>query len=218
MAKKKKASKVKVAPMSSEEMKQNIIRCAKQEFAQHGFQGANLKDVAKCAGTAGSLINYHFKDKAGLFKSCTEVFARTRMGTITRILDAEPNSYEEFKTRIELFVEEMITSYMEDPNGFNIIRNEVRAENPVALEIFEATFLHSFNHVCAFFEKAQKNGLVDKKLEVIIISKMLFQMTCESAQNDHLGKKYFNMTIHQEEWRKKLAVHIVHVFMNGVTV
>lgn len=216
MAKKKRTSKVKVAPLSSEEVKHKMLSCAKQEFACYGYQGANLKDIAKCANVAGSLINYHYKDKAGLFKACMEIFAKTRMEAVNRILQAEPKSPEEMQTRIELFVEEMLLSYMEDPNGFNIIRSEVRAENPVALELFQGTFLQSFKNACAFIATAQENGLIDKKWDPLIMAKLLFTLTCESAQNDHLGKKFFNVSVYEESWRKKLAAHIVHVFMNGV--
>lgn len=216
MAKKKSKSKVKVPALSSEEIKSTILRCAKQEFANHSYQGANLRDIAKCANVAGSLINYHYKDKAGLFKACTELFAKARMDAINRILNADPKSAGEMKTRIELFVEEMFLSYIEDPDGFNIIRNEVRAENPVALEMFRDTFMQSFNNACTFIDKAKANGVISQSWDTMITAKLLFTLCCECNNNDHLGKKFFNVTVHDESWRKKLAEHVVAVFMNGV--
>lgn len=217
MAKKKKMSKVKVPALSSEELKLSILRCAKQEFASHGYQGANLRDIAKCAGVAGSLINYHYKDKAGIFKACTELFAKARMDAVNRILNADPKTADEMKTRIELFVEEMFLSYIEDPNGFNMIQTEVRAENPVAMEMFKDTFMQTFNNACTFFDKAKANGVIGAQWDTLITAKLLFTLACESTNKDHIGKKFFNVTVYDEVWRKKLSEHIVAVFMNGVT-
>lgn len=200
----------------SDEIKSKIMTCAKQQFAQYGFQGTNLKDIAKCAGIANSLINYHYSSKEGVFKACMELFAKSRVEAINRILIAEPKTREEMQTRIELFVDEMILSYLDDPDGFDIIRSEIKANNELAIELFSATFLQSFNNACNFIKNAQNNDLIDKKWVPIIMAKLLFTLTCESVKNDHLGARFFNVTAHDEKWRKKLASHIVHVFMNGV--
>lgn len=216
MAKKKKTSKVKVAPLSSEEVKNNILKCAKQEFALRGVHGANLKDIAKCANVAGSLINYHYKGKDGLFKACTEIFAVRRLDAINRILLAEPKSRQEMLTRIELFVEEILISFVDDPNGFQIVNHEVKAGNPVAIELFRETFLGSFANAIHFFEKAKINGLIDESRDPLIVASLLFSLTCETARSDHLGELFFNVTLKNEQRRKLVADHIVSMFMNGV--
>ncbi|MCC6137831.1 MAG: helix-turn-helix transcriptional regulator [Bdellovibrionaceae bacterium] len=216
MAKKKASSKPKSSHLSSDDIKSNIVVCAKKEFALHGYQGTNLKDVASCAGVAGSLINYHYKDKEGLFKACVEIFAKTRMDSINRILQAEPKSREEMQTRIELFVEEMMLSFVDDPHGFEIISSEIQAENPLALDLFRETFLQSFKNACIFFGKAIENNLIDSSRDPLIMASLLFSVSCENAKNDHLGKMFFNVTITDESWRKKVINHIVSLFMNGV--
>src|SRR3989344_1408519 len=87
---------------SSEELKFRITEVARKHFAMHGMNGASLKDIAAEAQVAGSLINYHFKDKEGLFRACIEPFARGRMEAIQRIL-SEPQNRDELKVRLELF-------------------------------------------------------------------------------------------------------------------
>lgn len=216
MAKKKKTSKTKVASLSSEEVKNNILRCAKQEFAVRGVQGANLKDIAHCAGVAGSLITYHYKGKDGLFKSCIESFAIRRIEAINRLLNAEPKSREEMQTRIELFVEELLLSFVADPDGFHIVNQEAKSGNPVAIEIFRETFLGSFENAIRFFAKAKEHGVIDASRDPLIIASLLFSLTCETARNDHLGELFYNVTIKDENRRKLVAEHIVSTFMNGV--
>lgn len=199
----------------SEDIKERILDCAKTQFAKNGYHGANLKDIAVCAGVAGSLINYHFHNKEDLFKATIELFAKDRMEAINRLLSL-PENREEMKVRIEIFVDEMLRSYTMDPSGFEIIHQEVKAQNPIVMKVFKETFLVAFKQVCLFFEKAQQKDLVDKKHDPFIISMLLFSATCDTAQNNHLGKQFFNLSLEDELWRKKVSQHIVDLFMMGV--
>lgn len=48
--------------------RQNIIDAAQQEFAQRGYDGAGLREIAKNAGINVALINRYFGSKEGLFE------------------------------------------------------------------------------------------------------------------------------------------------------
>lgn len=50
-----------------------ILDCAEARFAEHGFNGVTLNDVAAEAGVDASLMRYYFGDKKQLFKA---VFGR----------------------------------------------------------------------------------------------------------------------------------------------
>jgi AcrR family transcriptional regulator len=49
--------------------RENIIAAALTEFATHGFQGVSTRTVAARAGVQHPLVNYHFKDKEGLWRA-----------------------------------------------------------------------------------------------------------------------------------------------------
>jgi len=201
--------------VSAKEPSEAILTIARKHFSQHGFQGASLKDIAHEAKVAGSLINYHFKDKAGLFKACCEAYARSRTEAIVRLL-SEPKSREDLRVRIELFVEEMISSILADPHGFEMVDREMRAGNPMILELFQSTMMQAFLAVVQFFGQAQQNGLLQEGVEPMIIAGLLFTATCETARKDFLAKKFFNFSLEQPEWRKQYSQHIVNLFLNGV--
>jgi AcrR family transcriptional regulator len=174
-----------------------------------------LKDVAQEAKVAGSLINYHFESKEGLFKTCIESFAKRRMEAITRIL-GEARNYDEMRVRIELFVGEMLASIVEDPYGFEILDREIKAGHPMALKIFEETLLVAFKSVVAFFKQAQSRGLLKSDLEPILVATLLFSSTCDAARKDVLAKKFFNVSFADPSWRKTFVQHVVTLFMSGV--
>jgi AcrR family transcriptional regulator len=201
--------------LSSEELKTKVIQIACRHFSMHGFNGVSLKDIAKEAGINASLINYHFKDKAGLFMACTETFARDRMAAIKRIL-GEPRNRDEVRVRIELFVQEMLASIAADPYSFEIIDREMRAGNPAVIKLFQETSLVAFNSVVGFFKEAQTRGLLREDVDPMLAASLLFSCACDSARKEVIAKRFFNLSFGQPEFRRKFAQTVVGLFMNGV--
>lgn len=205
----------KKSEQTSEEIRASIMASARKHFAMHGFQGASLKDVAGEAGVANSLINYHFGDKEGLFHACMEPFARGRMEAILRIL-GEPRSRDEIRVRIEIFVEEMMVSFINDPYSFEIVDREIRAGSPVILKIFESTMLLAFKAVVEFFARAKENDLLKAEADPLISSIILFTSCCDAVRKDVLGQKFLGVSFRDASFRKKYAEHVVQMFTSWV--
>lgn len=208
-------SKGKKPDASSEEVRAAIVDTARKHFAMHGFNGAALKDIASETGIASSLINYHFKDKEGLFKECIEPFARGRMEAISRIM-SEPNSPEELKVRIQLFVQEMQSAILSDILIFETIDRELRSANPVALKVFEETMLLAFRNVASFFSQAQENGLIGSSKNPVILASVLFTSTCDAVRKEFLAKRFFNLSFMDGEFSRQYATQVADLFINGV--
>lgn len=201
--------------MTSEEIKAKIISVACQHFARFGLSGTSLKDIAKEAEVAGSLINYHFKDKDGLFKACVVPFAHDRRDAIKRIL-SDPQTAEDMRVRIELFVEEMQSAILKDVSVFEIIDREMRANNPMILELFKDVMFSNFLLVQQFFSRAIESKLIRDGLDPVILATLLFTMTCDSARKDHIGKKFLGITLEDPHRRRKFAQHVSDLFLKGV--
>lgn len=197
------------------DIKEKIILSARKHFAKYGLQGASLKDIAEEAGVASSLINYHFTDRDGLFRACIESFAKTRVHTMNRLV-SEAESSEDLRVRLQLFVEEMITSHIDDPEGFEIIQREACSGNPQIMKAFEENMLGAFSNVVKFFAAAQKKNLIRENLDPLILSMMLFSSICDLVRKDHLGKTFYKVSLHDESWRKKVSTQIASVFIQGV--
>lgn len=54
---------------SVEETRAAILAAALKLFAERGFEGAALRDIAAAAGVEHSLVRYHFTDKSTLWRS-----------------------------------------------------------------------------------------------------------------------------------------------------
>ncbi len=63
--------------------KEEILSAAEEEFARHGYEGANILRIAKHVNVTHVLIYYHFKSKENLF---TQVLQRKIDGFIQSVL------------------------------------------------------------------------------------------------------------------------------------
>lgn len=64
---------------------ERILDAAEQLFAQYGYHGVTLKDVAKQVGVSSTLIHYHFAGKESIFEA---VWARKAPLSVQARLDA----------------------------------------------------------------------------------------------------------------------------------
>jgi len=51
-----------------EQTRHHLIEAAQSLFAEHGFRGASIRDIASVAGTNIAAINYHFGNKENLYR------------------------------------------------------------------------------------------------------------------------------------------------------
>jgi AcrR family transcriptional regulator len=59
-------------PLWDEGTKRRLIMAAGEVFAQHGFRAATIREICKRAGASISAVNYHFRDKEGLYEAVFE--------------------------------------------------------------------------------------------------------------------------------------------------
>ena len=58
--------------MASLETRERIIATAARLFAQYGYHGVSLRQIAKETGVQASLAQYHFKNKESVFRAVFE--------------------------------------------------------------------------------------------------------------------------------------------------
>ena len=74
--------------MKNESKKENarskILACAANIFAEKGFDGARVDEIAKMAGVPKSLIYYHFKSKEEIY----DVLSLEFLNSYEQLIDA----------------------------------------------------------------------------------------------------------------------------------
>jgi AcrR family transcriptional regulator len=201
---------------ASHQAKERLLESALRLFAMHGFDGTSVRDIAEAASLNLSLISYYFDGKAGLYRACIEGFGRTRSEKARALLFKQADSYDEFRVRIELLIEEMITFQIENPYPCQMIQREIDEGLPRARDIFEDTLLKTYGLLVVFIRTAQDNGFVDKSVDPMIVTSYLQGSIFHIARTDNIRKQFFSASITDPEVKKKHIDQLVHLFFNGI--
>jgi AcrR family transcriptional regulator len=95
---------------SSEDTKARLIEAAGEEFAQHGFRAATVRQICKRARTNIGSVNYHFRDKRGLYIAAFEHTSQLAMTKYPPDLGLSQEATPE--ERLQAFIRSFLMSLM----------------------------------------------------------------------------------------------------------
>jgi AcrR family transcriptional regulator len=91
------------------ESAQRILKSAREEFAQHGFEGATIRSIAARAGVHASLVMQHYGSKASLFASAVELPKSDNRTASEHILDVLDVRLTDLPPETRALVRSMLT-------------------------------------------------------------------------------------------------------------
>ena len=215
MTKKKLLKTSKPSVAEQEDTRDALMSAAKALFARKGFDGTTVKDIADQAGVNISLISYHFKGKEGLYKACLEQFGMNRLEAAQRMLQPA-QTIEEFKLRLELFIEDILIWFQQEPDLCQMVQRESDLGLPVAEDIFERTFLKMYMTFLALIKAGQQKKFLRSDLDAQVIASMSFGGLVSMAQKRDLTEKYFGTSIKDPNFRKKIKTQITILMLEGL--
>jgi TetR/AcrR family transcriptional regulator len=78
---------------AAERTKEDIIKAALSEFAERGFEGSSLRDMAGRAGTTHGLLRHHFGSKENVFRAVVDyavnIYGREQLPIIHSLSEAD---------------------------------------------------------------------------------------------------------------------------------
>lgn len=201
-------------PQTPQDSDERLLKAATTLFAKNGYAGTSVKDIADEAGVNVSLVSYHFGGKEGLYRACIEPFAKSRVQSSERFLKPA-TTLEEFQIRLGLFLEDLIMTHVNNPEVTAIVHRNFDMESPKTDDIFQNLFLRSFSILVEFFSNGQKHKIIDAKLDPRQMAGLTFGSVLQTARMDSVGKKYFGLSITNEEHRRRLIEHAVRAATTG---
>ena len=118
--------------------REKLIRSAETLFAERGFDGVSVRDIAKAAGVNSALVGYYFRSKKGLlsevYRLHCEPLKRERERLLTRFT-ASPSGFTLEKV-IEAFIRPSlaVSTDKNGRSGFTRLRAILSAENSTLLD------------------------------------------------------------------------------------
>jgi len=71
-----------------------IVAAARRLFAQRGFAGTSMREIAAAAGVSKAAIYHHFRDKDRLYRTLLGEAVRTLTAAMSRVFDDGPASVQ----------------------------------------------------------------------------------------------------------------------------
>lgn len=195
--------------------KEALLSAAKVLFAEKNFEGVSVREIAEKAGVNIALVSYHFKNKDGLYKECLKEFGLSKL-KISREILTPPQTKEELKIRLEIFMRNMLSTFTTDMHSAKILVREMDLDRvafrPVIKEYIEPIF-----YTCvSFFEAAIKNKIVSKKLDPMFISYTIFSTLCHAANSEKPMKRNLGHNVQDPKIQETIVQHVVHIVTEGV--
>ena len=194
--------------MADNDCRTNLIETATPLFAEKGFHGVSVRELAKAAGINLSMISYYFGGKEGLYAEVlNEQFTTLRRLAEIRTMDADP--LEKF----ELYVRATVARYRKNPYLLRFYTSELTNPTPCfesivkpaikgVVQILQETFTEGLSH------EQFREGLDPTDTVLALAGMINFYFLLEPATAEVVD--------HAPERDEKLIQHIMDIFTRGI--
>jgi AcrR family transcriptional regulator len=142
-------------PRDTEAKLQHILRIASQVFAQHGFEGASMRDISRATGISLAGLYYYFENKQHLLyliQSRTFTF-------VVESLHSRLRGVHEPTERLRLLVLNHIEYFLSHPNEMKVLSHEEDALGDPYKEKVEAIKRRYYALAREIFDALAAEGL-----------------------------------------------------------
>lgn len=99
------------AGTATEQTRERLLNAAREEFSQHGFQGATVREICRRAEANVAAVNYHFGSKDGLLAEALNFAPLKAMQLANIKADEDP------EVRLRLFIRDFMLMLLDETNG-----------------------------------------------------------------------------------------------------
>jgi len=201
--------------MDFSEKQIQIIETAEALFADRGYDGISVRDIADEAGVNVAMISYYFGSKEKLMEAIFEL----RLGTMqmrveTLIKDDSMTPLQ----KMNLLIDEHIDRVMHKQCFHKVMYTvQLTNKNPAILKAANALKLRSAKLVSELIKEGQKKGAFKKKVDVILMLNTMVGTVSSTMMSLPYYKEFNNQAdMPQEEFeaivKRRLSIHIKSLF------
>jgi TetR/AcrR family transcriptional regulator len=142
------------ATASAPKTREQILVEAARLFAEHGFEGTSLNDIAEAVGIRRSSLLHHFASKDALYREVFEISISDWFVRIDVAIDAPRNGFEQ----MDRVIDAGFQFFMANPEFVRLFRREALEDNSEFASEFASVLRPQVDAVCGFFEKEMDAG------------------------------------------------------------
>jgi AcrR family transcriptional regulator len=201
--------------MAFTEKQIQILAVAEQLFAQKGYNGTSVRDIAEEAGVNVSMISYYFGSKEGLMEALFKERTYHILPKLEQLVkDESLTSFQKIDILIDDYVERGIQKVLfykilvgeqllEKDSMITGLINELKQKNGELME--------------RLIRDGQKKGVIKKDVDILFLLNTLVGTTTQTFINKEYYKIYNGLEhLQKEEFvdllRKKLSSYLKDLF------
>jgi AcrR family transcriptional regulator len=145
---------------------QHILQVAEKFFAEKGFDGTSVRDIAKEAGVNIAMISYYFGSKEKML----EALILSRMASLKIELKNLLNEASEPLEKIEKLIEIYTARICKNKEIYKIMYFELSSQQRSAsLEVFTAIKKNNLEYIEKIIREGQDKGVFTKNINIALI-------------------------------------------------
>jgi len=197
-----------------------IIETAEKLFADKGFKGTSVRDIAEAAGINVAMISYYFGSKLQLMEA---IFA-VRIGTVQmRIENLLKDDSITPLQKINMLVDEHVERVAEKECFYKImITEQLINKTPAVLQAANQLKMRNAELVGQLIKDGQKKCVFKKKVDLILMLNTLVGTVWHTMINREYYREFNNLQSLSDDAfntliKKKISAHIKTLFKELLT-
>lgn len=200
--------------MSYNEKQVQIMEAAEMLFAEKGFNGTSVRDIAEKAGVNLAMISYYFGSKDKLFEA---LFMYRADGTKVKIETIIGRNDLSALEKVNLLIDSYIEKIMGQQCFHRVLAREQVLNNVVTSKLILDMKKTNQELIKKIIHEGQRKGEFRKQIDIPMMMITMIGTANNLVTQKHYYKELNNLTdLSEEEFeklmRKKLSNHLKMVF------
>ena len=192
-----------------------IIETAEKLFADKGFDGTSVRDIADEAGVNVAMISYYFGSKEKLLEA---LFSYRAEGTTQKLVGMLTNKALSPLEKVNMLIEYYIEKFHNQTCFHKIMsREQVASQRTATAELIQGFKKRNQQLIKELIQEGQKSGDFAKNIDIPILMATLIATVSHMVTTQHFYREINNLQDMPEEqfqkmMKKKLNAHFKFIF------
>lgn len=207
-------------PIEFSEKQIAIINAAEKLFAEKGFDGASVRDIAQEADVNVAMISYYFGSKEKLMEA---VFEERTVNIKIKVENLLQDDNITPLQKVYILIDDYVDKFIHQQLFHKIMMREqmINKQSHIAALIHELK-KKNIESIRKLIQEGQKSGAFKRNIDIVLMMATMVGTVSQMLNSQHFyrtvyGLEYITDIEFQKHIRKKLSTHLKNLFKQLIT-